>query len=215
MNSSFRVITMTAALIMTGAAAHAQQGPAPVMAAAQYEDDMGFDNPPDRRAPPSEAKREEVRKKVEAVRMWRLTEELKLDEKTGTQLASFLSSIEEKRRGLMKTQNAAMKALRSSLGAEKPDERKLKAELDKIEKNQNDLVELRQKEINGIKGMLTTEQQARYIIFQQEFRREVRGMIAGARGAGPGNGPIRGPEGTRGPGGPGDQRPGGYRQPPP
>ena len=46
--------------------------------------------------------------------------------------------------------------------------------------------------------MLTVEQQARYVIFQQEFRREMRGMISGARGNGPGQGsPGMGP----GPGG--------------
>jgi hypothetical protein len=73
----------------------------------------------------------------------------------------------------------------------KPDEKKLKADLDKIEKNHREMVELEGKETNGVKDILSVEQQARYVIFQQEFRRELRGMIAGARGGG---------QGTRGPG---------------
>ena len=98
------------------------------------------------------------------------------------------------------------------LNAAKPDEGRLKTTLDKIEKSQRELIGLREKEMNGLKGMLTVEQQARYVIFQQEFRREMRGMIAGARGNGPGQGGPgqgRGPGEGRGPGmGPGQGGPG-------
>ncbi len=153
-------------------------GPGPGFA----DEEQGLDHPAGRGGPADDAKRDEVRKKVEAVRMWRLIEDLKIDEKTSTQLASFLSSIEEKRRSLMKANVATMRDLRAAVKSERPDERKLRPLLDKIEKIQNELVGLREKEIAGIKGMLTVEQQARYLVFQQQFRREVRGMIEGARG---------------------------------
>lgn len=202
-----RILIIMTALIMTGITVQAEQKRGPVPATGQYyEDEMGFD-PLGAGGAASEARREEVRKKVEAVRMWRLTEELKLDEKTSTRLASFLSSIEEKRRALMQANLAAMRDLRASLKTGKPDERTLKTGLDKIEKNQRDLVELREKELSGIKEMLNAEQQARYLVFQQEFRREMRRMIAGARANGQrsgmrGNGPgiSQGPgAGQRGP----------------
>jgi hypothetical protein len=61
------------------------------------------------------------------------------------------------------------------------------------------MMDLRKKELNGIKDILTIEQQARYLVFQHEFQREMRGMIAGARGQG------RGGKGMRG----GPNRPGG------
>jgi hypothetical protein len=44
--------------------------------------------------------------------------------------------------------------------------------------------ELKNKEISGLKNLLTIEQQARYVIFQQEFMREMREMIHDARGDG-------------------------------
>jgi hypothetical protein len=44
--------------------------------------------------------------------------------------------------------------------------------------------ELKNKEMSSLKNLLTIEQQARYIIFQQEFIREMRSMIHGARGDG-------------------------------
>jgi Spy/CpxP family protein refolding chaperone len=170
-----RVMIMTAALLLAGATAHAQQpGPA---------DSHG-------QGGPDAKKQEEVRKKVETVRMWRLTEELKLDEKTSARLASFLSSLDEKRRGLMRERMETMRDLRALLKTGNPDEKKLKADLAKIEKGHREMEELEGKETSGVKDILSIEQQARYVIFQQEFRREMRGMIAEARGGGPG---MRGP----------------------
>jgi len=199
MRRSVGIIAVAAVLILSGTAVHAQQAPGPGPLPGQFEDDPGFEGSQGREPAPSEAKREAVRKKVEAVRMWRMTEELNLDEKTSTQLASFLSSIEEKRRGLIRAHMNSMKDLRAALDAGKPDEGRLKATIDKIEKNQRSMVDLRQKEIDGIKGMLSTEQQARYLVFQQDFRREIRGMIEGARANRPGQG-KRG-EGARAGGG--------------
>jgi Spy/CpxP family protein refolding chaperone len=165
---------------------------------ANAEEEMTGHGSQGRGGPPSDEKREQVRRKVEAVKMWRLTEELKLDEKTSSRLASFLSSIEEKRRGLIRSTMETTRELRAILSSAKPDQGRLKVALDKIEKNQQELVELRGKEMTGLKGMLSVEQQARYVIFQQEFRREIRGMISGARGNGPGqDSPGMGP----GPGG--------------
>lgn len=177
---------LCAGMVLIAVTASAEPASGPVIGLA--EEDMAADGGPGRGEPPSEAKREQIRKKVEAVRMWRLTEELKLDEKTSTQLASFLSSIEEKRRGLIKTTMDATRDLRTTLSTAKPDEGRLRATLDRIEKSQRELIELRGKEMSGLKGMLTVEQQARYVIFQQEFRREMRGMIQGARGNGQGQG---------------------------
>jgi len=179
-----RIAIIAAALIMAGTAVHAQQGPA------------GGHGP-------DAKKQEEVRKKVEAVRIWRLTEELKLDEKTSARLASFLSSVDGQRRGFMRERLETMRDLRTMLKAEHPDEKKMKTFLDNLEQNRRGMMELEVKEINGIKDILTVEQQARYVIFQQEFRREMRGMIAGAKEGGPG---MRGPgagdgQGPHGPGG--------------
>ncbi len=186
-----RMVIIAAALIFAGSAVHAQQGPGPSGARA--------DNPQNQGAADTK-KREAVRKKVEAVRMWRLTEELKLDEKTSARLASFLSALDEKRRNLMRTRMETLRNLRATLKAEHPDEKKMKSDLDKLETNRRDMMELEEKEISGIKDILTVEQQARYVVFQQEFRREMRGMIAGAREGGPGmHGPGPGPHGPGGP----------------
>ncbi len=204
-----KIVMMTAVLTAAGISAYAQQGQRPMTAqpGGQYEEDMDFDGASGRGGPSSGQQREEVRKKMEAVRMWRLTEALKLDEKTSAKLAALLSSMDQKRNALMRENGQILRDLRLSLKAGNPDEKKIKADLEKIEKNHHEMMDLRKKELNGIKDILTIEQQARYLIFQHEFMREMRGMIAGARGQGHvGKGMRSGPNRPAGPMGGGADR---------
>jgi Spy/CpxP family protein refolding chaperone len=109
--------------------------------------------------------------------------------------------MDQQRRDIMREQMAAMRDLRTSLKSPKPDEARLKAALEKLEKGRHTMQELREKEFKALKDVLTIEQQARFLVFQQQFQRDMRGMIAEARGNGPGSGRM-GP-GGRTPGGPG------------
>ncbi len=177
----------------------------------------GFDDGAERIAPPSEERREEIRKKMEAVRIWRLTEELKLDEKTSARFLPLLSSIEQRRREIIKQEMEAMQELRGVLDSRSPDEKRLKTALERLEKGQRDMAELREKELKAARDNLTIEQQARYIIFVQEFQREMLGMINRAREGGQnrsdGGEGMRGGKGRPGQGGPMmDGRPGGGEQ---
>ncbi len=192
-----RILLMAAALIISGTIALAQHSPA----RGPSGDEMGLDSQTGQWSPASKEKREEVRKRVEAIRIYRLTEALKLDEKTSAKLAALLGSLDQQRQELMNQNIEAMRVLRSSLMETRPDEGKLKPILDKLEKNHREMVELKEKELRGLKDILTVEQRARYVVFQRDFMREIRGMIAGNRGSGQGihGGPGSGKTGT-GPG---------------
>jgi len=157
----------------------------------------------------SPEKREETRKKIEAVRIWRLTEELKLDSDKSAKLSSLLSSLDQKRRDIQHEQAETMRTLRQTLKAIKPDEAKLKPLLDKLEQDHRAMQELRDRELRDLKGILTTEQQARFLLFQQRFQREMREMISTVRGNGPGQRNMREEPGMGNrpyPGGPRDNR---------
>jgi precorrin-4 methylase len=150
-------------------------------------------------ARPTEQQREEVRKKVEAVRLARLTEALQLDEKTAAKFIPSVTAIEQKRRALLKENQETMKELKIMLHATPPDEAKLKVAIASIEKNRRDIFTLRDKEFTVARDNLTVPQMARYILFNQEFQQEMRGMVEGARaprrgGAdpAPGRGPGKG-----------------------
>ena len=122
---------------------------------------------------------------------------MKLDTNTSAKISSVLSSFDQQRRDIMREQMTTMRDIRFSLRSSKPDESKLKTALEKLEKNHRAVQELREKEFRALKDILTIEQQTRYLLFQQDFQREMRGMIAGARGGGQGMGSGPGSGGGR------------------
>jgi Spy/CpxP family protein refolding chaperone len=185
------VFTLTAGLLAAASLSFAQQE----SAGGPAEESVG----PGGNAP-TEAQWQEVRKKVETVKIWKLTEALKLDAKTSAKLSAFINPLDQQRQEIWREQMMTTRELRALLQSPKPDEAKLRAALDKLEKNHRSLQEVKNREFSGLKDILTTEQQARYFIFQQEFRREMRGMISGARGGGPGRGGMGqgGGQGMRG-----------------
>ena len=188
--NTLRVIAMVTALTAAATVVSAQQNQMPVNPGMRAEARIGPDDDveqgPDRAV--SEEKREEIRRKVESFRIWKLIEELKLDAGTSAKMSSLLSSLDQKRKEIQQQQMAAMRELRAILKKTKPDESKIKSLLDKLEGNLRAMQELRDREWNSIKEFLSPEQQARFFLFQQRFQREMRGMIDGARGRGPGEG---------------------------
>ena len=138
--------------------------------------------------------REETRRKIEAVRLSRLTERLQLDERTAAKFIPAITAIEQKRRAQMAEHREAMTELRRLLDAQPLDAGKLRATIDKLTVSQRETFKLREKEWETARDHLTVEQQARYIVFQQEFMQEVRDIIGVGRGEGRGmGGPGMGP----------------------
>lgn len=185
------ILMIALTITMTGMPVFAERQMSGPMGDERQRDAGEFSPEPGQGGPPSAERREEVRKKIEAVRIWRLTEELKLDTNSSAKLSSLLSSLDQRRRDTMREQMEAMKDLRHLLKAAKPDEAKIKPLLEKLEKNHREMQELKDQELKGMKDILTIEQQARFLLFQQEFQREMRDMISGARGKSQGRGGMR------------------------
>jgi Spy/CpxP family protein refolding chaperone len=159
--------------------------------------------PGPRKDQPSVEQREAVIKKMDAVRIARLTEALKLDEKTAAAFIPAITALEHKRRNLMRENQEIMKEIRLLLNASPTDEGKLKTAVSRIEKNRKEISNQRNKEFDSARSSLTVEQMARYIIFNQEFQQEMRGMLDEARGGRKnpgGRGPSQGMAPGRGPG---------------
>jgi len=137
----------------------------------------------------TEQQREVVRKKMYAVRIARLTETLKLDEKTAAAFIPAITALDQKRRDLYKVNREIVQEIRFLLQASPPDEGKLKAAISRIEKNRQEIAALRDKELDAARSHLTIVQAARYIIFNHEFQKEMRGMMDESRGGRTGRNP--------------------------
>ncbi len=181
--NAVKIFLMAALLTAVTMSAFGQERPASTQPGGQ-DDGPGVQNSgqPGRSGPMSEKKREEVRKKIDTIRIWRLTEALKLDANASATLSSLLSSNDHQRREILREQTGTIRILRFAVKSPKPDESQIKSCLDKLEKNHQAMQELMNNERSGLKNLLTIEQQARYVVFQHEFMREMRGMIGGAHG---------------------------------
>jgi len=141
---------------------------------------QGLAEPPDFEKPPTKEQKEKVRKRIETLRMWKLTKDLDLDEKTSAQLFPLLNRYDKKRAEIEHAMQESIKELKESLREER--EGQLRGILDRVEQNHKVMQSLRDAEWEDMKKILTIEQQARYVIFLQEFDREIRRIIAEARG---------------------------------
>ena len=64
--------------------------------------------------------------------------------------------------------------------ADKP-EAVLRKIIDGLERNRKVLQDINQEEWTTLRGVLTVEQQAKYLIFQQEFNQQISKMIENAK----------------------------------
>lgn len=186
-HSRVLIFVLTALILSTAGKVFAQQFPLVAEGDKQArEDDVAAPEPDG--FGPTEQEREETRKKIEAVRIMRLTEELKLDEKTVATFIPALTAAERKQMDLLREGRRMIRELRSNLNAKSKDAARLTSILDKINKNDQEMSKQRGKIFNIVREHLTVEQQARFFLFQHDFMRDMRGMIAGARGKGRGPG---------------------------
>jgi len=188
------ILAMTAILAFAAPSVMAQQRP-PAGPPPGGEEDFG------QISGPGAEQQDEARKKIETIRLVRLTEVLKLDEKTAAKFIPAVTALEQKRRAGMVDHRQLMLELRKQLRSSPPDTAKLKETIDRYMSSQREMMKLRDKEFDTARDYLTTEQLARYLLFQQDFMREVREIISGMRGGGMGmGGPGRGQGQGRGPG---------------
>lgn len=184
--------------VLSGGVSAQEQAPGRIPAGS----DELFDEGP-AGGPLSDQKREEVRRKIETLRVWRMTEALRLDEKTAAKFIPLVTVLDQRRAELYRGNLDTLRELRGLLEPVPPDEKKLRAALEKIEQHHREMMKVRERELEAAKDHLTIEQQARYVLFQHEFQREMRRMIRRAQGEpgmgtpgrggmGPGTGPRQG-----------------------
>lgn len=132
-------------------------------------------------SPPPFEKREEIRKRIELIRMWKLTEELDLTEETGAKLFPILHKYDEKRTELLRERHDIMNELRKALENVATSDEEIEAAMDKLDENALAASDLIRQQRQDLKGVLSPRQQAKFVLFQREFHREIRKIIAEAR----------------------------------
>ena len=121
-----------------------------------------------------------VRKKVEALRAWQLSEVLDMDEKTSSQLFSAMREADKERWEIEARNRKLVRELSRSLVSRRPDSRKIDKVLDELQSNRRELVRSEERHLERVRQTLSPEDTARYLIFQIRFQREIKQKAAEA-----------------------------------
>jgi hypothetical protein len=129
--------------------------------------------------PPSRAQFEKTQKRVEALRMWKLTQTIDLNEKTAAKLFPVINEYDRKRLVTEKKMRKNMRTLRRSVNS--ASEEDLQNLMKTLKSHHLRLQEIQYEEMNKLRDILTVRDQAKFMIFKQDFDREMKKRIFEAR----------------------------------
>ena len=140
---------------------------------------QAFCQPEDFDKPPSKEQIEKIRKRVETLKLWKLTQALDLDEETAAKLFPLINRYDKKRFVIEQSMRKDMKKLRRSVDTASPD--KLAELIRKIEENHRELQTINYQQLEKLREVLPVRKHAKFIIFQQDFNREMQKIIRESR----------------------------------
>ncbi len=117
-------------------------------------------------------------KKIEAVKIWKLIEFLDIDQEQGDKFFPRLRKLEKQKRKTFKARKKHLENLRKLLGNEATDS-KLLAQINKImsfdKESKSEETKLREE----VMSVLSIKQQAKLLLFEEKFTKEIRKIIQG------------------------------------
>ncbi len=126
--------------------------------------------------PPSKEQMEKLRQRIESIKIWKLTKALDLDEESAAVLFPLLNKYDKKRGEVQHKVKENIRDLKENL--KNHNEQGLNTILGNIERYHRELQEIKDEEWDELKKVLSVENQAKFILFQMNFEREIREIIA-------------------------------------
>jgi hypothetical protein len=115
--------------------------------------------------------------RIHMIRIWKLTEALKLDREGAARFFAVDNRYEEGKRRLYRDLHENIHKLRNLMQDTNPPEGELRELLSRIRNRKKDLDDLVQKQTDEEMSLLKPDQQARYVLFQIDFQREMQDLI--------------------------------------
>lgn len=141
---------------------------------------QGLCQPPeDFKKPPSKEQIERIRKRVETLKMWRLTKALDLNEETASRLFPLMNKYDKKRLTVEQNMKKDMRKLRKSVDTATDEE--LRAIIKRLKEHHKKLQEINDEEMKELSNILSDREMAKLLIFKQDFDREMKNIISEVR----------------------------------
>jgi hypothetical protein len=120
----------------------------------------------------------EVLDQMRAMRMWKLTEELKLDQATAAKVFPLLAQYDDRARELMRERGQIGRQVNEQMRSGRPDNRRLQTLIDQLLANQTRRKALEDERFKALRPSLTPLQQAKLLLLlprlEDDFRRRIR-----------------------------------------
>lgn len=118
----------------------------------------------------------DVMERIETLKMWKLTEALELTEEQAAVLFPAMRQFQRQQDSIRQRQTELLQELQDALNS-KADSAEILGIIDEMTSLKYNDCENEADFIRKARSVLTAEQQAKYIIFEQEFRKQMMEMI--------------------------------------
>jgi len=124
---------------------------------------------------------EKTWERIQMIKMLKLTETLKMDRDQSARFFAIDNQYEETKRKFRREFQEDIQKLRTLIRETNPSDRDLRELVSRIKNRKRDLDELMNKQTEEELSLLKPEQQARYLLFHIDFRREIENLIREVR----------------------------------
>jgi Spy/CpxP family protein refolding chaperone len=126
---------------------------------------------------PEEGKRERLREEIETMKMWKMLEVLDLTDEQSNDFLPAWKELQKAQKEFREKRENLLKSLEAVLGEEKPDESKIRDILGQLEKERSKFDEVQQRFRKKAQEVLTSEQQAKLLLFEDKFEKRMMEII--------------------------------------
>ncbi len=119
--------------------------------------------------------------RVEMLKLWRIIDELEIEEQQAAELFPYWSKNQRDKRGLGDERRKATRALHQLLQSEGTEDGELEKQIGMIQAIDKQMFELNKAFRDGLKKRLNARQRARLMVFEERFRGDLRDMVRGFR----------------------------------
>lgn len=135
--------------------------------------------------PLSEERRKEIREEIETLKMWKMLEVLDLSSKQSDEFLPVWREVQKAHIDFREKREELFRELEVTLGEEQKNrERRIREILTQLDKENSKLEEAQQRFRAKAKEVLSLEQQAKLLLFEERFERRMMEMIRKFRGRG-------------------------------
>lgn len=121
---------------------------------------------------PSKESMDKVRKRIETLKMWKLTEALSLNEETAAKFFPVLNKYDRKRMKIGSEMKKDMLQLRQSVDT--ASENELEVIILRLRNHHKKLQEISSEELSKLRDILSVRDMGRLILFKRDFKKDMR-----------------------------------------